>query len=68
MPKGLYRDKTGWVVVESAGNQSAMPRNAYETKGYEPRYDLLPTEAQHQARLGKSTSLFAKHVAGERRA
>lgn len=48
VPTGLYRDKVGWVVVATGSLRTSMPRNAYETKGYEPRYDLLPSELEYR--------------------
>ena len=49
MPVGLYRDKDGWVIVATASAQVRIPRNAYETKGYAPQYDLLPNEEEYWA-------------------
>jgi hypothetical protein len=49
MPKGLYRDEDGWVMVDYGNHQAMIPRDQYEAKGYEPPYEKLPTEEQYRA-------------------
>jgi hypothetical protein len=49
MPKGLYYDADGWVMVDYGSHQAAIAREQYELSGYQPPYDKLPSEEQYRA-------------------
>jgi hypothetical protein len=51
MAVGLYRDPSGWAMVRYERNSMALPKDAYEEKGYKPDFDKLPTRQEWEAKL-----------------
>ena len=50
MPVGLFRGEEGWVQVDyGTGTTIPVPRSKYETNGYKPDFDKLPSEAEYWA-------------------
>ena len=46
---GIFRTSDGWARVEYSRGTGPIPRDLYVTKGYEPAYEELPTEAEYRA-------------------
>lgn len=46
VPKGMYRRPNEWVLVRYEKNTMLLPKPDYEERGYLPRYEDLPTEAE----------------------
>jgi hypothetical protein len=62
MGTGLYRDELPWLgecVYMDWGsfrnNHEHMTRKAYETNGYQPPFERLPTRAQYEGRMPKGS-------------
>ena len=50
MPVGLFRGGEGWMQVDyGTGTTIPVPRSKYETNGYKPDFDKLPSEAEYWA-------------------
>jgi hypothetical protein len=47
MPRGLFREPDGWVVVHHGKYLIAVPRGRYEASRYEPPYNQLPTRDEY---------------------
>jgi hypothetical protein len=43
MVKGLYGDGDSWVMVDYGRHRRSIPRDLYETRGYKPPCEELPT-------------------------
>ncbi len=48
MAVGLYRDETGWVMVKYDAHSAPIPKDRYESQGYQPPYEKLPTKAEYE--------------------
>lgn len=46
--QGQYRDGE-WAQVTDGSNSISIPRDRYETQGYEPPFDDLPTREAFEA-------------------
>jgi hypothetical protein len=49
MVKGLYRDGDSWVMVDYGRHRQSIPRDLYETRGYKPPCEELPTAEEYNA-------------------
>jgi hypothetical protein len=49
---GLYRDKDDWVMVRYGKHDAPMSRADYETRGYSPPFEKLPTKEEYDAANG----------------
>lgn len=79
MGNGLYRDELPWLGEcvymdwgDLSTNHQHMTRNAYDTNGYQPPFERLPTRAQYEDRMpkgprGKKLLATAIGVTRERR-
>lgn len=48
---GQYRDENDWVMVHYDGGHAVpISREQYETQGYLPAFDDLPTKKEYEAR------------------
>jgi hypothetical protein len=61
MPRGLYRDQQGDVMVQYDQYQNRIPRGTYVDSGYQPTYDELPehetyNDAPHSPQKAASTA------------
>ena len=54
MPRGLYLDADGWVMVHYGTTSAPISRERYEYNGYQPTYDQLPTEQEYHALLRRN--------------
>jgi hypothetical protein len=49
MARGIFRTVDGTVQVDYGLRFVAMPRSRYEEEGYQPLFEMLPSEADYLA-------------------
>ena len=54
MAKGIYRTVDGFVQVDFGTHSTPMPRARYQDEGYNPPFEMLPSEPDYLAAQQKA--------------